>query len=186
MNYKNYIYPVIFAIITLTTPSVLWAKEFTLGHKFTQPGIVFAFEAAPRDRIRPNHYHLKEQNTDLHLEVLANWSEKKTPKGATPGGFVPYLVISAEVTNNRTKRSQWYELTPHINLKDNFHYARNIALPGKKSDQYSVTFYVRPPVEGIIGFHKDWYELNGGKLFNEFKYQITAVDFSAVAKARRK
>ena len=52
------------------------------------------------------------------------------------------------------------------NLIDNFHYARNISLPGKIDDKYTVVFKVNPPHEFDLALHNDWLKLYGKNLFN--------------------
>lgn len=39
---------------------------------------------------------------------------------------------------------------------DNFHYARNIQLPGLASDMYTVHFYINPPGRFALAKHRDW------------------------------
>lgn len=53
-----------------------------------------------------------------------------------------------------TQQIKFASLLPHINLIDNFHYARNVQLPGEASDPYTVYFYVNPPDEFALGRHR--------------------------------
>ena len=68
---------------------------------------------------------------------------------------MPYLTITAKVVNAKTGAMLMTDLLPHINLIDNFHYARNIALPGPIGDRYDVTFHVAPPAGLALSFHND-------------------------------
>ena len=116
----------------LTSPTWATEVELIIGEEHVAPGIVFIFEGAVKDQIMPPTLHLKESETHVHIEARVNWGEgKKTPKGTPAGGFVPYLHITAKVVNQKTGLSTFVDMMPHINLVDNFHYARNISLPGK-------------------------------------------------------
>ena len=48
----------------------------------------------------------RKNETDVHIEMLANWSEN-APKGSIPGGHVPYLKVSLIVINEIT----YYKVT---------------------------------------------------------------------------
>ena len=77
------------------------------------------------------------------------------------------------------------DLIPHINLIDNFHYARNISLPGKIDDKYTVVFKVNSPHEFDLALHNDWLKLYGKNLFNNSEFRYTQIDFEEIAKATR-
>ncbi|WP_345786095.1 iron transporter [Rubellicoccus peritrichatus] len=115
-----------------------------------------------------------------------NWAEKDIPAGTPPGGFVPYLYITAKVTNQKTGLSTFIDLLPHINLIDNFHYARNISLPGKATDLYRVEFSVTPPTHMDLALHKDWLDTYGETLMKGATFKYKDVDFEEIAKASRK
>ncbi len=88
--------------------------------------------------------------------------------------------VHGEVINEATKERVYVTLVPMINLIDNFHYARNIELPGGCNDVYTVTFYVNPPDRFALSTHKDWRKLVGPKLFAySRKLTFTGNDFSA-------
>ena len=77
------------------------------------------------------------------------------------------------------------DLIPHINLIDNFHYARNISLPGEINDRYTVVFKVNPPHEFDLALHNDWLKLYGKNLLNNSEFKYTQIDFEEIAKATR-
>ncbi len=162
------------------------AEEFILGEENIHPGISFVFEAAPEDAIAPAGYHLPKSQTDIHLEVLASWLPGKQGLGkAFSGSFVPYLKISALVVNEKTRRSIQVDLVPHLNLTDAIHYARNIALPGRPSDLYTVHFQILPPALGQLSFHHDWVQANGARLFSERSFIFKGINFEKAVKASR-
>ena len=68
---------------------------------------------------------------------------------------------------------------------DNFHYARNITLPGKINDLYSVEFRVIPPTYIELALHNDWLKNYGEELFKENLFLYRNVDFEEIAKASR-
>jgi len=57
------------------------STETLLGTKTISPGISLTFEAAARDTIFPAEQFLDEDQTDVHLEVLASWNQ------SAPSGF---------------------------------------------------------------------------------------------------
>ena len=72
--------------------------EMILGNEKIRPGINLVFEGAIKDDVFPSSVFGSEEDSDIHLEVLANWSED-APSGSPEGGFVAYLRIEAVITN---------------------------------------------------------------------------------------
>ncbi len=173
------------AILLLTGFTAAHAVELVIGEENVPPGIVFIFEGAVKDQIMPSTLHIDESETHVHIEARVNWAEDKIPEGTPPGGFVPYLRVTARVVNQTTGISTFIDLPPHINLIDNFHYARNISLPGKISDPYSVTFTITPPPHTDLALHKDWVENYGESLMKSYTFKYKDVDFEEIAKATR-
>ena len=68
------------------------------------------------------------------------------------------IKLLQKIINKKTRESVSYDLVPHINLTDNFHYANNIKLPGNKDDLFEVIFDIKPPPIGGLGYHYDWRE----------------------------
>tara|TARA_B100000475_G_C14998721_1_gene315439 strand:+ start:289 stop:840 length:552 start_codon:yes stop_codon:yes gene_type:complete len=160
--------------------------ELVIGEKRVDPGIVFIFEGAIKDHVMPMSMHLAENETHVHIEARVNWDSKNVPKGTVPGGFVPYMYINAKVTNEKTGLSTFIDLVPHINLIDNFHYARNISLPGSIDDLYTVIFNVIPPTNMNLSLHKDWLDNYGNKLFDQTSFKYKSVNFKEIAESSRK
>ena len=160
--------------------------ELVIGEQRIEPGIVFIFEGAIKDRVIPASMHLPEEETHVHIEARVNWDDQNIPAGTPPGGFVPYLRISAKVTNQNTKLMSYIDLLPHINLVDNFHYARNMALPGDIGDLYSVSFTVARLSHDAVALHKDWLDSYGTPIVQDQVFEYTDVDFSEIANASRR
>ena len=160
--------------------------ELIIGEEKVQPGIIFIFEGAVKDNIHPNSLHLPESETDVHIEARVNWSNNKIPKGAVPGGFIPYLYITALLENSKTGLKTFVDLKPHINLIDNFHYARNISLPGSIKDRYDIQFNISPPSNIELALHNDWIEKYGKNLLNKYTFSYKGVNFEQIAESTRK
>ena len=164
-------------------------EEMVIGEEVLPPGIKFVFEGAVKDDVHPPNLHLPEGATDVHIEARVFWdtdADAKLPAGAIPGGFVPYLTITATVTNESTGISTFVDLLPHINLVDNFHYARNIRLPGKRQELYTVVFEVSGPYANELALHRDWRDAYGERLTGAESFAYRGQDFSAIAAASRR
>lgn len=159
--------------------------EMVIGKKDIDPGITLIFEGAIKDDVSPTSVFLAENESDIHIEVLANWNEA-SPRGAPEGGFVAYLNISATVINQRTDQSVSLKLMPHLNMSDNFHYAQNIKLPGQRKDLYKVIFKIEQPGLGEIGMHLDWRTEVGKGLIEPIEYNFADLNFYEIAKASRR
>lgn len=162
------------------------AQEKVFGEEVLGPGVKCTFIAAPKDAVRPRAKHLPEDKTDVHLEVLAGWTEDASETvGAPAGGFVPYLHLFARIENERTGQVSKVSLVPHINLSDNAHYARNVALPGAPDDPYTVVFFVHPPESFELATHRDWRKKYGERLFPPATVTYKHLQFAEVAAATR-
>ena len=161
------------------------APELVIGEKRIEPGILFIFEGAIKDHVMPMGMHLNEDQTNVHIEARVNWDENNIPEGTPAGGFVPYLHITATVTNQKTGLQTFVDLVPHINLIDNFHYARNISLPGSADDFYSVTFNMLPPTHIDLALHKDWLDAYGEELTTKHSFSYKNVYFGEICRATR-
>ena len=159
------------------------SEELIFGKESLPNGINIIFEAAPKDTIFPEKYFLNENRTDIHIEMLINWSDKG-PSGSPNGGFIPYLDVSATIQSSKGKVIN-VKLTPHLNISDNLHYAQNIKLPGSIDDNYDVTIYISPPKDEELGIHYDWkekYEF----LLKQTKFEYRDLSFKEIAlKSRR-
>ena len=161
----------------------VFAEEMIFGEETIAPGFTIVFEAAPKDAIFPKNYFLDESSTDVHIEMLINWSDK-SPAGSPVGGFIPYLDVTAKI-ENMDGNSKIVKLTPHINIVDNFHYAQNVKLPGSIDEMYKVTIEINPPSDGELGIHYDWKE-KYGYLLDQKVFTYTNLSFKDIAlKSRR-
>ena len=179
---KNFIFGIV-SILTFTLYSN--AQELIIGEERIEPGLLFIFEGAIKDHVSPSSLHLEEKQTHVHIEARANWDTINIPKGAPSGGFIPYLHITAQIINEKTGLSTFIDLLAHINLIDNFHYARNISLPGKIDELYTVKFSVIPPTNIELALHKDWIKTYRSILFKDSSFIYNNVDFEEIAKANR-
>ena len=178
---KKFIY-----ILLILNLNFSLSQELIIGEERVDPGIVFIFEGAVKDHVMPSGMHLKEAQTNIHIEARVNWDTKNVPDGTPAGGFVAYLHITAKVTNEKTGLSTFIDLLPHINLVDNYHYARNISLPGNNDDLYLVEFNVLPPTHIELSLHKDWLDNYGNELMKSQYFKYENVDFKEIANSSRR
>ena len=175
---------IVFIITLLVISTQITAEEMIIGKETVYPGIDLIFEGAPKDSVYPAKQYLKESDTDIHIEMLANWAENNK-FGAPAGGFIAYLQVDATIKNQTTQATQKTQLTPHINIIDNFHYAQNIKLPGKSDDLYTVTFTIKPPKDSDLGIHHDWYH-KVGKVLEQSAYTYKDLLFDEVSRKLRR
>ena len=171
--------------LALTAMDLRALPEMVIGESSMDPGIILIFEGGIKDDIQPAKYYLEEKSTDVHLEVLANWSET-APSGSPLGGHVAYLEVTAEIINEQTKESSSVELTPHLNMSDNLHYAQNVKLPGKVNETYTVIFKISEPKSGNMGMHFDWRNQVAKTLTPGGSFEFNNLDFEEIALSTRR
>ncbi|HAH67736.1 MAG TPA: hypothetical protein DCL68_04300 [Gammaproteobacteria bacterium] len=159
--------------------------EMIIGSGSIEPGVDLIFEGGVKDEIMPEEYYLSENETDVHIEVLANWSSD-APEGSPEGGHVAYLNITAVLINETTGSSDTHKLTPHVNMSDNLHYAKNIKLPGKIDESYTVIFEIRPPKNDELGMHYDWRYIVDKELIVAERFEFNNLDFKEIAISKRR
>ena len=159
--------------------------EMIIGTGSIEPGVDLIFEGGVKDEIMPEEYYLSENETDVHIEVLANWSSD-APKGSPEGGHVAYLNVTAVLINETTGSSDTHKLTPHVNMSDNLHYAKNIKLPGNIDESYTVIFEIRPPKNDELGMHYDWRYTVDKELIVAERFEFNSLDFKEIAISKRR
>ena len=183
MNKKTWIAA---AITTFIISSPLFSMpEMVIGAAEMAPGIDLIFEGGIKDEITPQNLYLTESETDVHLELLANWSDK-APRGAPIGGHVAYLDVEAMIRNEKTGAYNSVKLTPHLNMSDNLHYAQNIKLPGNTNEKYTVRFIIKSPIPGTIGMHYDWLNEVSDVISSGGNFTFTNLNFEEVANSSRR
>ena len=159
--------------------------EMIIGTGYINPGVDLIFEGGVKDEIMPQEYYLSENETDVHIEVLANWSSE-APNGSPEGGHVAYLNVNATLINEVTGSSETHILTPHVNMADNLHYAKNIKLPGRIDEKYTVIFEILPPKNDQLGMHYDWRNTVDDELVDVGRFEFNNLDFKEIALSRRR
>tara|TARA_B100000575_G_scaffold254490_1_gene223700 strand:- start:6623 stop:7168 length:546 start_codon:yes stop_codon:yes gene_type:complete len=177
---------IVCSIVSLIFFNSLSSQELVIGEERINPGIIFIFEGAVKDTVYPKNYNLAENQTDVHIEARVNWDFENIPDGTPPGGFIPYLRINAVIQNQQTGIKSSIDLIPHINLIDNFHYARNVSLPGSIDDIYQVEFFINSPGKFDLSFHKDWLEKYSESLIEDIELKYVNISFSEIARLSRK
>jgi len=94
--------------------------------------------------------------------------------------------VVGEIESQNTGKTLDFELTPHINLSDNLHYAQNIKLPGDLSDLYKLSFKIFPPKPGELGMHLDWVAAVGKELVAAHEIEFSNLNLKEIALSSRK
>ena len=97
-KFNNVVSILLFTIFFFALSNVS-SQELIIGEERVEPGIVFIFEGAIKDTVHPESANLAEDETNVHIEARVNWDNENIPAGAVPGGFIPYLNITAKITN---------------------------------------------------------------------------------------
>ncbi len=176
----------ILIISIILSQSSVNASELVLGKENIGNNISVIFEGAPKDNIysSPNNTQLPQFKTDVHIEALINWNENINIPGQVPGSFIPYLIVSANIQNQKTKAQKTVSLVPHINLIDGFHYAKNIKLPGSTKDLYRITFTIENNPEQL-SYHQDWKDAYSIPIFTKASFTYQDLDFLDMSKVTR-
>lgn len=119
----------------------LAAKEYPIGTPQTKGGMEVAavylqpVEMDPPGMMRP------AKDSDVHLEADIK-AAKDNKNGFAEGDWMPYLVVSYELTKLDGNQTQKGDLMPMV-ANDGPHYGDNVKLngPGK----YKLTLNVKPP-----------------------------------------
>tara|TARA_B110000438_G_scaffold171813_1_gene164208 strand:- start:1801 stop:2355 length:555 start_codon:yes stop_codon:yes gene_type:complete len=159
--------------------------EMIIGESSIKPGIDLIFEGGIKDDVQGDKFFLNENETDIHLEVIANWSDN-APSGSPVGGHVAYLDVTAVIANEKTNKTLTVNLMPHLNMSDNLHYAQNIKLPGAVDQNYTVIFKVNPPKLGNIGMHYDWRQQVSNSLTPGGIFEFNHLNFKEIALSTRR
>jgi uncharacterized protein involved in high-affinity Fe2+ transport len=118
-------------------------------------------ELAPADRLDPgvlngvlntadtdgNGIPDHVQNADLHLEAQIRYARGAPNLGARVAQeFVPFLRVTAFITNTATAVTIAVPLLPHLGVAEGWHYASNVQFHGDPlTDIYTITIRIDPP-----------------------------------------
>ena len=67
-----------FYLLIIFGLNVSSSQELIIGEETVNPGIVFIFEGAVKDHVMPEGMHLKENQTNIHIEARVNWDTTNT------------------------------------------------------------------------------------------------------------
>lgn len=175
------------------------SDKLVIGREYIEPGVelyfggVFIFEGGMRDTVYPSAGDVATGETVVHIETRANWNpQEELPPGAVSGGFVPYLDVRVEIQNQSNGYQASLDLSPHINLENNLHYARNAPLPGENTDLYTLTFIVssamrdknapaKSVADPVLYASEDWEQAHGLQLFEPAVFRYRDVAFAKIA-----
>jgi len=71
-------------------------------------------------------------------------------------------------------------------MSDNLHYAKNIKLPGRIDDLYTVIFEILPPKNDELGMHYDWRNRVDEELVVAAIFEFYNLDFKEIAQSKRR
>ena len=184
-RFNNYIFSLLLVFI-IYPASFVHSTEQIISKEKLGNNISITFEAAPKDTVFNNSVRqLSEKETDIHIEALVNWNEGTQIEGQLDKGFIPYVNISSEIINENSGRKKIIDLTPHINLSGGFHYAKNIKLPGPRTDKYKLIFTITPDNKALT-YHMDWKEKYPYPIFEKKVFEYSNLDFKETAEATRR
>ena len=182
---QRYIYLLLTVFIVIPA-SYAYSAEQIISEEQLSENITIIFEAAPKDSVfNELSPQLPEKETDIHIEALVNWSDDTQIEGQLAKGFIPYVSITSEIVNENSGQKKVIELTPHINLSDGFHYAKNIKLPGLRTDKYKLKFTIKPDGEALT-YHMDWKEKYPYPIFKKKVFEYSNLDFKKTSEATRR
>tara|TARA_B100001057_G_C22597183_1_gene851330 strand:+ start:346 stop:906 length:561 start_codon:yes stop_codon:yes gene_type:complete len=166
--------------------SYVYSTEQIIAHEQLGDNISITFEAAPKDTVfNDSVRQLSEKETDIHIEALVNWNENADIEGQPAKGFIPYVNISSQIINENSGQKIIINLSPHINLSDGFHYAKNIKLPGLRTDKYKLIFTITPDNKALT-YHMDWKEKHPYPIFRKKVFEYSDLDFEETSKRIRR
>ena len=184
-RHQRYIYLLLTVFIAIPA-SYAYSAEQIISEEQLSENITIIFEAAPKDSVfNELSPQLLEKETDIHIEALVNWNSGTQIEGQSARGFIPYVKITSEIINENSGQKIAIDLTPHINLSDGFHYAKNIKLPGLRTDRYKLNFTITPDNEELT-YHMDWKEKYPYPIFEKKIFEYSNLDFKETSEARRR
>ncbi len=184
-TYRKLILNTLLALLIYPVSAVYSEEQIIAVEKLSEE-ITITFEAAPKDTLfNDSEKQLSEKDTDIHIEALVNWHEDISIEGQNPGGFIPYVNITTEIINENTNQKKIIELSPHVNLSDGFHYAKNIKLPGLRVDKYKIIFTIIPDDKSLT-YHMDWKEKYSYPIFSKKIFEYSNLDFQIISESSRR
>ncbi|MBV8848170.1 MAG: iron transporter [Methylobacteriaceae bacterium] len=119
----------------------LVAKEYPIGKPQMKGGMEVAAVYLQPIEMDPPDVMRAAKDSDVHLEADIK-AAKDNKNGFSEGDWVPFLVVTYELTKLDSKETQKGDFTPMV-ANDGPHYGDNVRLngPGK----YKLTLNVKPP-----------------------------------------
>jgi uncharacterized protein involved in high-affinity Fe2+ transport len=130
------------------------AAEVPVGKHQSVAGMEIGAVYLQPVKMDPDGMMKKVEESDIHLEADIH-ADKNNPNGFAQGDWVPYLVVSYEISKPGSNLKLSGELMPMV-ASDGPHYGDNIKLAGP--GKYKLKFIVSPPsanVHSHFGRHVD-------------------------------
>ncbi len=129
------------AAIAALVASPLAAKEYPIGKPQMKGGMEVAAVYLQPIEMDPPDVMRAAKESDVHLEADIK-AAKDNKNGFSEGDWIPFLVISYELTKLDTKDTQKGDFMPMV-ANDGPHYGDNVKLSGP--GKYKLTLNVKPP-----------------------------------------
>ncbi|KAB2847572.1 MAG: hypothetical protein F9K44_13095 [Hyphomicrobiaceae bacterium] len=145
------------------------AKEIPIGNKQTMAGMEIGVVYLQPIEMEPAGMMRDAKDSDIHLEVDLK-ATKDNPNGLATGDWVPYLVLSYELSKVGETLTQKGALMPMV-ANDGPHYGDNVKLAGP--GKYKIKVTIAPPSQNAhshFGRHVDK-ETGVGPWFKPFSIE---------------
>ena len=149
----------------LAASSLALAKEIPIGEEKQESGMTIGAVYLQPIEMEPEGMMRAASDSDIHLETDIH-AAKGNPNGFAEGDWMPYLVVTYELTKEGGK-TQTGDLMPMV-ANDGPHYGDNVKLQGP--GKYKMKLMIAPPTAGphaMFGRHVDK-ETGVGEWFKPF------------------
>ena len=152
-----------------------------IGEESIDPGIHVRFIAANNAMVfgALSNQDSEIKSNAIHLEALIKWQRNLKIPQQNIGEFIPYLDVYALIKNQNNGNQKVVNLTPHLNLVEGYHYARNIELPGDQSDKYQIVFTIET-FEEQVTYHQDWKNQYPVPIITKMQYTYENISFEPI------
>lgn len=128
------------AVLALGLSQAAVAKEYPIGKPQTKAGMEIAAVYLQPIEMEPAGMMRAAADSDVHMEADIK-ATKDNKNGFAKGDWIPYLVISYELTKDGAVVSKG-DFMPMV-ANDGPHYGENVKLAGP--GKYHLTYSIKPP-----------------------------------------
>lgn len=150
-----------------------FAKEIPIGKPQTVAGMEIAAVYLQPIEMEPEDMMRAARDSDIHMEADIK-ATKKNKNGYAEGDWIPYLVVSYELSHSESGNKQKGDFMPMV-ANDGPHYGDNLKLDGP--GKYHLKLFISPPSANShvhFGRHVDK-ETGVGEWFKPFSVEYNFV-----------